>query len=68
MDDLLNELKDLILSLKNEEKMKNPLFQHIWSKKKLELTEKIENLSESEISILDKKYKEWLLSLEPVEK
>jgi hypothetical protein len=64
MDELLKELKDLILSLKNKDKMEDPMFQRIWSKKKEELTGQIERLSESELLILDVKYEEWLASLE----
>ena len=56
---LLEELKEIILSLKDKEKCENPAFIDKWVKKKQEVFRKIEALPEEEHKKLSDAYMEW---------
>ena len=56
---LLEDFKDLITSLKNSDKCNNPDFQKRWCKKYQEVRDSINSLPQDESDELDNKYKEW---------
>lgn len=58
-DQLLEELKDLILSLKKKDRVDNLAFKKAWVDKFTKVRQDIDQLPKNDYDSLDKKYEEW---------
>ena len=64
MDNLLKDLKDLILCLKDKSRFENKDFQKNWDKRFKSVENRLTNLSEEDYNKFSKMYEEWFKNLE----
>lgn len=60
VDKIFESLKDLIISLKDNDKCKNPEFKTSWQKKKKDVYDQIEKLNQKDENELTVKFNSWM--------
>jgi hypothetical protein len=58
-DNLIKDLEDVVLALKNSERCKDPDYAALWLAKVEDVNKRLQALSEEEFNELESKYKEW---------
>ena len=59
MDRILQRLKDLVITLRDKEILKDERLFKKWKEQKKKLDEELESLSASDKKLLEERYREW---------